>query len=59
MAPVATYFGELIDFTVGNGGNALLLVGGFGRADLFVATSVRFVFVRPRAAGVQVVQELP
>jgi hypothetical protein len=58
MAPIATYFGELIDFTVGNGGNGLLLVGGFGHANLLVATSARFVFMRPRAAGVQVVQEL-
>jgi len=57
MAPNATYFGELTDFTVGNGGDGLLLICGVGHSDLLVAVSVRFVFVRPRPSGMQLVQE--
>ena len=30
MTPVARYTGELVDFTVGNGGAGLVLVGGNG-----------------------------
>jgi hypothetical protein len=48
MKPVAKYNGELIDFTIGNGGNGLLLLGGDARPDMTAPGSVRFVFVRPR-----------
>ena len=46
--PIARYNGELINFTVGNGGAGLLLIGGDGRPDLVLPGAVRFVFVRPR-----------
>ena len=48
MTPVARYSGELVDFTVGNGGDGLLLIGGKGDPDLMLPGAVRFVFVRPR-----------
>jgi len=48
MHPIARYNGELINFTVGNGGAGLLLIGGDGRPDLVLPGAVRFVFVRPR-----------
>jgi hypothetical protein len=48
MRPVATYDGELVDFTLGNGGNALLLIGGDAHPDLVLTGNVRFVFMRPR-----------
>jgi hypothetical protein len=56
MDPIATYHGDLIDFTIGNGAEGLLLVGGIGRGDLRLASNVRFVFVRPRSTGGQVAQ---
>ena len=34
MHPVARYTGELVDFTVGNGGAGLLLIGGDGNPDM-------------------------
>ncbi len=52
MRPVATYSGELVDFTLGNGGSALLLIGGDARPDLVLTGAVRFVFMRPRADSV-------
>ncbi len=52
MRPVAAYRGDLVDFTLGNGGSALLLIGGDARPDLVLTGSVRFVFVRPRADSV-------
>jgi hypothetical protein len=52
MRPVAAYGGELVDFTLGNGGSALLLIGGDARPDFVLPGAVRFVFVRPRADAV-------
>ena len=49
MKPVARYGGEPVDFTIGNGGAGLLLIGGDFRSDLVVSGATRFVFVRPRA----------
>jgi hypothetical protein len=51
MNPVARYGGEPVDFTIGNGGAGLLLIGGDFRSDLVVSGATRFVFVRPRARG--------
>jgi hypothetical protein len=51
MNPVARYGGEPVDFTIGNGGAGLLLIGGDFRNDLVVSGATRFVFVRPRARG--------
>ena len=51
MKPVARYGGEPVDFTIGNGGAGLLLIGGDFRSDLVVSGATRFVFVRPRARG--------
>jgi hypothetical protein len=48
MTPVTRYSGELVDFTVGNGGAGLLLVGGNGHPDVMLPGAARFVFVRPR-----------
>ena len=47
MAPVATYAGDLVDLTIGNGGAGLILIGGDGNADLMLHSSIKFVFVRP------------
>jgi hypothetical protein len=47
MQPIATYHGDLVDLTVGNGGAGLLLIGGDGRPDLVLHSTVKFVFVRP------------
>jgi hypothetical protein len=52
MRPVATYGGELVDFTLGNGGSALLLIGGDAHPDVVFAGAVRFVFMRARADSV-------
>ena len=49
MQPVARYSGELVAFTVGNGGAGLLLVGRNGHPDVMLPGAARFVFVRPRA----------
>jgi hypothetical protein len=48
MTPVARYDGELVDFTVANGGAGLLLVGGNGHPDVVMPAAARFVFVRPK-----------
>ena len=48
MTPVARYSGELVGFTIANGGAGLLFVGGDGRAQVVMPGVVRFVFVRPR-----------
>jgi hypothetical protein len=47
----SSYGGEPVDFTIGNGGAGLLLIGGDFRSDLVVSGATRFVFVRPRARG--------
>jgi hypothetical protein len=52
MRPVATYDGELVDFTLGNGGSALLLIGGDARPDFVLTGGVRMIFMRPRADAV-------
>jgi hypothetical protein len=52
MRPVATYGGELVDFTLGNGGSTLLIIGGDAHPDVVLTGGVRFVFVRPRADSV-------
>ena len=52
MRPVATYDGELVDFTLGNGGTALLLIGGDARPDFVLTGAVRVIFMRPRADAV-------
>jgi hypothetical protein len=52
MQPVARYTGELVDFTLGNGGAGLLLIGGDARPEVIVPSSSRFVFVKPRAGTV-------
>jgi hypothetical protein len=49
MKPVARYSGESVNFTVGNGGAGLMLVGGSGYPDVKLPGATRFVFVRPRA----------
>ncbi len=52
MSPVALYSRELVDFTVGNDGVWLLVLGGDARPDLVIAGAVRFVFVRSRPDAV-------
>jgi hypothetical protein len=52
MKPVARYTGELVDFTVGNGGAGLLLIGGNGHPDVMLPGAARFVFIRPRADAI-------
>ena len=47
MQPIATYHGDLIDLTVGNGGAGLLLIGGDGSPELKLHSSVKFAFFRP------------
>src|SRR5262245_18299039 len=49
MRPIARYSGELVDFTLANGGAGFLLVGGDARPEVVLAGAARFVFVRPRA----------
>ena len=48
MRPVARYSGELADFTLGNGGSDLMLIGGDARPEVALPSVVRLVFVRPR-----------
>jgi hypothetical protein len=48
MEPVTLYSGERVDFTLGNDGATLLLVGGDARPQVVLPGAVRFVFVRPR-----------
>ena len=49
MMPHLTYDGEFVDFTLGNGGAGLALLGGRARPDVVVPRNVAFVFVRPDA----------
>ena len=44
MKPVAKYNGELVDFTIGNGGNGLLLLGGDARRKRTLPGADRFEF---------------
>jgi hypothetical protein len=48
MRPMVLYNHELVDFSIGNDGGRLLIVGGDGRPELVLAGTVRFIFVRPR-----------
>jgi hypothetical protein len=48
MRPVTLYTGELVDFTLGNDGPKLLVLGGDGRPQAVLPGPVRFIFVRPR-----------
>jgi hypothetical protein len=52
MRPVARYSGELVDFTLGNGGAGLLLIGADARPEVILPGAARFVFVRPRPAAI-------
>jgi hypothetical protein len=54
MKPIATYGGDLVDLTVGNGGASLLLIGGDVRSDSTWHSSIRFVFVRPARVAQQI-----
>src|SRR5262249_59874518 len=47
MPPVASYGGDLVDLTVGNGGAGLILIGGDGSPDLKLPSGGKFVVVRP------------
>jgi hypothetical protein len=49
MRPVARYTRELVDFSVGNAGAGLILIGGDGHPDVMLSGAERFVFIRPRA----------
>jgi Preprotein translocase subunit SecB len=48
MRPVALYNREVVDFSLGNDGNTLLLLSGDGRPETVLPGAVRFIFVRPR-----------
>lgn len=47
MKPHRTYRGELVDFTLANGGARLSLLGGQARPEFVIPSTVVFVFVRP------------
>jgi hypothetical protein len=47
MKPLRTYYGTPIDFSLGNSGAGLTLIGGHADPELVIAGNVRFVFVRP------------
>jgi len=53
MQPIATWRGDLVDLTVGNGGAGLLLLGGDGNGDLKLHSRVKFVFVSPARIAMQ------
>ena len=59
MNPVARYGGEPVDFTIGNGGAGLLLIGGDFRSGLVVSGATRFVFVRHAPGGPHVQAQGP
>jgi hypothetical protein len=44
--PIHTAAGDIVGFSVGNGGAGLFLVAGSAQRDLVVPSSVRFVFIR-------------
>jgi hypothetical protein len=50
MKPIATN-GDLIDFTVANGGAGLLLIGGEASPEQIVPATMRFVFVLPASTA--------
>jgi hypothetical protein len=47
MKPLRTYHGTPIDFSLGNSGAGLTLLGGHADPELVIPGNVRFVFVRP------------
>jgi hypothetical protein len=47
MRPIATYEGDLVAFSLANGGEGLVLVGFDGRPDQIMPPQASFVFVRP------------
>jgi hypothetical protein len=47
MRPVTLYNREVVDFSLGNDGNTLLLLSGDGRPETVLPGTVRFIFVRP------------
>jgi hypothetical protein len=51
MEPAVTAVGDVAYLIVGNGGAGLFIVAGSTRADVMLAPTVRFVFVRPRASA--------
>jgi hypothetical protein len=51
MKPIAAN-GDLIDFTVANGGAGLVLIGGEASPERIVASTMRFVFVLPASTDV-------
>jgi hypothetical protein len=48
MKPLATERGDFVGLSLANGGAGLLLLGGDGRPNLSVPSTVRVVFARPR-----------
>jgi hypothetical protein len=51
--------GDLIDFTVANGGAGLLLIGGEASPERTVAATMRFVFVLPAGPAMNPTGRLP
>jgi hypothetical protein len=47
MNSIARYSGDLVDFTVGNDGARLLLLGGDAHSDIIALEGISFIFVRP------------
>jgi hypothetical protein len=47
MNSIARYSGDPVDFTVGNDGARLLLLGGDAHSDIIALEGISFVFVRP------------
>jgi hypothetical protein len=52
MTPLVTNRGDRVDFTAGNGGAGLLLIGGQAGPDTLVSRTTRFIFVSPERGGV-------
>ena len=48
MPSVTLYSHELVDFSLGNDGSKLLIIGGDASPKLVLSGAVRFIFVRPR-----------
>jgi hypothetical protein len=48
MRPITTWNGDLVIFTVANGGAGLILIGKNAGAETQIPASSTFLFVRPR-----------
>ncbi|HVR57166.1 MAG TPA: hypothetical protein VMT72_10100 [Pseudolabrys sp.] len=48
MRPITTWNGDLVIFTVANGGAGLILIGNNASAETQIPASSTFLFVRPR-----------